>query len=83
MGMLGMEERARHLGGICHFDSVPGRGARISMLLPCASALARRDPHKTALSVTDLTALRTAQPAWEREDDAAAVAPGSKQAGAF
>jgi signal transduction histidine kinase len=60
MGMLGMEERARHLGGICNFDSVPGRGARISMLLPHASALARRDPHKTALSATDLTALRTA-----------------------
>jgi len=60
MGMLGMEERARHLGGICNFDSVPGRGARISMLLPHASALARRDPHKTALSASDLTALRTA-----------------------
>jgi signal transduction histidine kinase len=41
MGMLGMEERARHLGGLCHFDSVPGRGARISVLLPRASALAK------------------------------------------
>jgi signal transduction histidine kinase len=42
MGMLGMEERARHLGGLCHFDSVPGRGALISMLLPRASAHARQ-----------------------------------------
>jgi signal transduction histidine kinase len=39
MGMLGTEERARHLGGMCHFDSEPGRGTRISMLLPRASAL--------------------------------------------
>jgi signal transduction histidine kinase len=38
MGMLGMEERARHLGGLCHFGSEPGRGARISMLLPRASS---------------------------------------------
>jgi signal transduction histidine kinase len=41
MGMLGMEERARHLGGLCHFGSEPGRGARISMLLPRASALVK------------------------------------------
>jgi signal transduction histidine kinase len=34
MGLLGIEERARHLGGVCHFDSAPGRGTRISVLLP-------------------------------------------------
>ena len=34
MGMLGIEERARHLGGECRFDSAPGRGSRISFLLP-------------------------------------------------
>jgi signal transduction histidine kinase len=34
MGMLGIEERARHLGGECRFDSEPGRGSRISFLLP-------------------------------------------------
>jgi signal transduction histidine kinase len=43
MGMLGMEERARHLGGFCHFGSEPGRGAHISLLLPRASALSRND----------------------------------------
>jgi signal transduction histidine kinase len=34
MGLLGIEERARHLGGVVHFDSAPGRGTRISILLP-------------------------------------------------
>jgi signal transduction histidine kinase len=34
MGLLGIEERARHLGGVCLFDSAPGRGTRISILLP-------------------------------------------------
>jgi signal transduction histidine kinase len=34
MGLLGIEERARHLGGVCQFDSAPGRGTRISILLP-------------------------------------------------
>ena len=36
MGMLGIEERARHLGGVCRFDSKPGSGTRISFLLPHA-----------------------------------------------
>jgi signal transduction histidine kinase len=56
MGMLGMEERARHLGGMCNFDSEPGGGARISMLLPRDKALASRDPHERTFSATDLTA---------------------------
>jgi signal transduction histidine kinase len=56
MGMLGMEERARHLGGFCNFGSEPGRGARISMLLPCAPALPGCDPHESAFSAPDLTA---------------------------
>jgi signal transduction histidine kinase len=43
MGMLGMEERARHLGGLCHCGSEPGRGARISMLLPSTPAFARSE----------------------------------------
>jgi signal transduction histidine kinase len=83
MGMLGMEERARHLGGMCHFASQPGRGARVSMLLPRASALARRDPHARTFAAKDPETLRKAHPEWERADDAAALIPGSKQAGAF
>jgi signal transduction histidine kinase len=50
MGMLGMEERSRHLGGTCRFDSEPGRGARMSMLLPRASALAENGSHETAFA---------------------------------
>lgn len=34
MGILGMEERVRHLGGQFHIDSRPGSGTRISILLP-------------------------------------------------
>ena len=34
MGILGMEERVRHLGGQFHIESEPGRGTRVSILLP-------------------------------------------------
>ena len=39
-GILGMEERARHLGGVCQVESQARRGARISILLPSSSATA-------------------------------------------
>jgi len=34
MGILGMEERARHLGGELHIQSQPGHGTCVSMQLP-------------------------------------------------
>lgn len=34
MGILGMEERVRHLGGAFHIESEPGQGASISIALP-------------------------------------------------
>jgi len=34
MGILGMEERVRHLGGEFRIESEPGRGAAVSILLP-------------------------------------------------
>ena len=34
MGILGMEERVRHLGGTFHIASEPGTGAAVSILLP-------------------------------------------------
>jgi len=36
MGILGMEERVRHLGGSFHIDSGPGKGTAISIQLPLA-----------------------------------------------
>ncbi|HTX39198.1 MAG TPA: ATP-binding protein [Bryobacteraceae bacterium] len=34
VGILGMEERVRNLGGKLHIESAPGRGARLSFELP-------------------------------------------------
>ncbi len=38
MGILGMEERVRHLGGSFHIDSHPGQGTTVSVDLPLAPA---------------------------------------------
>ena len=37
LGLLGMEERARHLGGSFHIDSRPGRGTLLRVTLPLAA----------------------------------------------
>jgi signal transduction histidine kinase len=37
LGILGMEERVRHLGGKFEIDSQPGRGTKIDITLPLAS----------------------------------------------
>jgi signal transduction histidine kinase len=37
LGLLGMEERARHLGGTFAVDSRPGRGTNVRVMLPLAS----------------------------------------------
>ena len=37
MGLLGMEERVRHLGGAFEVDSSPGRGTLVKVALPLAS----------------------------------------------
>jgi signal transduction histidine kinase len=36
LGLLGMEERVRRLGGVFHVESEPGRGALIKVQLPVA-----------------------------------------------
>jgi len=54
MGILGMEERARHLGGVCRFDSKPGGGTHVSILLPLAPAPAMLDRHEATYSPTGL-----------------------------
>jgi hypothetical protein len=38
LGLLGMEERARHLGGTFHIDSRPGRGTLLRVTLPLSGA---------------------------------------------
>jgi len=37
MGLVGMEERVRHLGGTFEIDSHPGRGTRLAIALPLVS----------------------------------------------
>lgn len=37
LGLMGMEERVRHLGGSFDIDSRPGRGTRLAIALPLAS----------------------------------------------
>jgi glucose-6-phosphate-specific signal transduction histidine kinase len=37
LGLLGMEERARHLGGSFQIDSHPGRGTLLRVTLPLAT----------------------------------------------
>jgi signal transduction histidine kinase len=34
VGILGMEERVRHLAGVFKVESAPGRGTTISIFLP-------------------------------------------------
>jgi len=34
MGILGMKERAAHLGGVFSIDTMPGRGVTVSLVLP-------------------------------------------------
>jgi len=36
LGLLGMEERVRHLGGTFEIDSQPGRGTKLDIVLPLA-----------------------------------------------
>ena len=39
LGIMGMEERVRHLGGTFEIDSQAGRGTRVNVALPLASLL--------------------------------------------
>lgn len=43
LGLLGMEERVRELGGQIHVSSVPGRGTTLEILLPQPSTMEDRD----------------------------------------
>jgi PAS domain S-box-containing protein len=43
-GLLGMQERASALGGTFMIDSTPGQGARVTIVIPLAPALADHSP---------------------------------------
>jgi len=45
LGLLGMEERVRHLGGEFYIDSRPGRGTLVRVILPLAAILHPRAGH--------------------------------------
>jgi len=49
LGLLGMEERARHLGGTFHIDSKPGRGTLLSVTLPRRDVAAREPEPATEM----------------------------------
>ncbi len=49
LGLLGMEERARHLGGTFHIDSKPGRGTLLSVMLPRRDVAAGEPDHATEM----------------------------------
>ena len=40
LGLLGMQERARRLGGELRIDGEPGKGTRVTVAIPCAEAAA-------------------------------------------
>ncbi|MBC7234428.1 MAG: GAF domain-containing sensor histidine kinase [Chloroflexi bacterium] len=39
IGLVGIQERARHWGGVCHIDSQPGQGTTIRVCIPRTRAL--------------------------------------------
>jgi signal transduction histidine kinase len=45
LGLLGMEERVRHLGGDFSIESSAGRGTRLNVRLPLASLMRSRNGH--------------------------------------
>jgi signal transduction histidine kinase len=45
LGLLGMEERVRHLGGDFSVDSNPGRGTRLNIRLPLTSLIGSKNGH--------------------------------------
>ncbi|MGP0075490.1 MAG: sensor histidine kinase [Bryobacteraceae bacterium] len=47
LGLLGMEERARHLGGSFQVDSRPGRGTLLRVTLPVAAIFDAAQPEKS------------------------------------
>jgi signal transduction histidine kinase len=49
LGLLGMEERARHLGGTFQIDSKPGRGTLLSVALPRRDVAAREPEPATEM----------------------------------
>ncbi len=47
LGLLGMEERATHLGGTFHVQSAPGQGTTLTLTLPMIQVAKQRDEADT------------------------------------
>jgi signal transduction histidine kinase len=52
LGLLGMEERVHHLGGVFKIDSQPGRGTLLTISLPLASLAAVVTPETSPDAVS-------------------------------
>ena len=52
MGILGMEERIRHLHGSFHIDSKPGEGTTVTVDLPLAPAPTPSEPALTGPAIS-------------------------------
>ncbi len=48
LGLLGMEERVHHLGGVFKIDSQPGRGSTLLTIRPPLANLAAGVTHETS-----------------------------------
>jgi signal transduction histidine kinase len=60
MGMLGIEERARHLGAVCRFESEPGCGVRVVILLPHTTTISESEADEMSVPAAVLAAWRKA-----------------------
>ena len=57
LGILGMEERSRHLGGTFHIESRPGRGTLLRANLPLAAIFDRTERDIVAQQISHQTEL--------------------------
>lgn len=72
MGLLGMEERARLVGGQLTIHSLPGRGTTVELSVPYVAAPEHDDRNELAFQPGPKQALSEAQPALDADSHALA-----------